>query len=69
MAAVKPMAMTPSDGRGKHRNRENALSAESIAKIDAHIQNFPFNIEHYGLVGEWRRHLSADLGVLKMYEH
>lgn len=37
VAALKTIAMISTDGRGKEKDKVNALSAETISNIDAHM--------------------------------
>lgn len=70
IAAHIPQNVTcPSDRRGKHGNRPNAIPQELKEAIDQHIRSFPKRSSHYSRSKNIKRsYLSPDLSVKKMHE-
>lgn len=59
---------SPTDRRGKHRNRGNMKDEHILFQINTHIQSFPSRQSHYSRTkNDEVRYLSPDLSISKMY--
>ena len=58
----------PIDQRGKHDNRPNKISSDSVTCVKTHILSFPRQTSHYSRASNPnKRYLSPELNIKKMH--
>lgn len=67
-ASLRTTGRIQKDGRGKHSNRPNKISEDTLSKVLSHIQSLKGRHAHYSLHDSKRLYLPEELNIKKLHD-